>query len=488
MAALDLPPGFLLRMKHLLGEEFQDFLDIFNSSPCHGLRVNTLKLPIEQFINISPFSLSPLPWCTSGFLVPDDEKPGKNPYHAAGLYYLQDPSAMAVVEILAPQPFERVLDLAAAPGGKTTHLASMMNGRGLLVANEIKTKRIGHLTMNLERWGARNVLIANETPERLAGHFGAYFDRVLVDAPCSGEGMFRKDPTACQDWSEGMIQGCAVRQTAIMHYAARLVRPGGWLVYSTCTFNPEENESTITRFIREHADYSLVDPPRWPGFTTGRPDWLPDNETLPELRRTIRLWPHRLQGEGHFIAMLHRDEPDSKNRGISQPRLWRTDKLPRSLQQVYETFCRENLNEIPAMDRLAVVGFRLYQLPEGMPRLNGLRVIHPGWWLGTFKKDRFEPAHALALSLKTSNCYHLLSLPADSPELLAYLRCENLDLDSIDQYWSGGKKDGWVVVAVQPHNSNASPQVKDTFAFPMGWGKRVHGILKNHYPRGLQWK
>jgi len=363
-----------------------------------------------------------------------------------------------------------------------------MNGRGLLVANEIKTKRIGHLTMNLERWGARNVLIANETPERLAGHFGAYFDRVLVDAPCSGEGMFRKDPTACQDWSEGMIQGCAVRQTAIMHYAARLVRPGGWLVYSTCTFNPEENESTITRFIREHADYSLVDPPRWPGFTTGRPDWLPDNETLPELRRTIRLWPHRLQGEGHFIAMLHRDEPDSKNRGISQPRLWRTDKLPRSLQQVYETFCRENLNEIPAMDRLAVVGFRLYQLPEGMPRLNGLRVIHPGWWLGTFKKDRFEPAHALALSLKTSNCYHLLSLPADSPELLAYLRCENLDLDSIDQYWSGGKKDGWVVVAVQPHNSNASPQVKDTFAFPMGWGKRVHGILKNHYPRGLQWK
>ncbi len=194
MAALDLPPGFLLRMKHLLGEEFQDFLDIFNSSPCHGLRVNTLKLPIEQFINISPFPLSPLPWCTSGFLVPDDEKPGKNPYHAAGLYYLQDPSAMAVVEILAPQPFERVLDLAAAPGGKTTHLASMMNGRGLLVANEIKTKRIGHLTMNLERWGARNVLIANETPERLAGHFGAYFDRVLVDAPCSGEGMFRKDP------------------------------------------------------------------------------------------------------------------------------------------------------------------------------------------------------------------------------------------------------------------------------------------------------
>jgi NOL1/NOP2/fmu family ribosome biogenesis protein len=186
--------------------------------------------------------------------------------------------------------------------------------------------------------------------------------------------------------------------------------------------------------------------------------------------------------------MLRRDEPDSKNPGISQPRLWRTDKLPRSLQQVYESFCNENLIEIPAMDRLAVVGFRLYQLPEGMPRLNGLRVIHPGWWLGTFKKDRFEPAHALALSLKTSNCGHLLSLPADSPELLAYLRCENLNLDSIDQYWSGGKKDGWVIVAVQPHNLNASPQTRDINAFPLGWGKRVHSILKNHYPRGLQWK
>lgn len=239
--------------------------------------MNTLKLTQEQFHRITPFVLGEqIPWAPSAFLMEGEEKPGKHPYHRAGLYYLQDPSAMSPAELLAPQPGERVLDLAAAPGGKTTHLAALMQGRGLLVANEIKTKRVGHLAQNVERWGAGNVAVTNETPENLADHFGAYFDRVLVDAPCSGEGMFRKDMGARADWSLEMVQGCAARQGNILRVAGKLVKPGGFLLYSTCTFAPEENEGAIAGFLGEFLDFEVAVLPRYPGFIAGRPDWLGD--------------------------------------------------------------------------------------------------------------------------------------------------------------------------------------------------------------------
>ncbi|MCX6035943.1 MAG: RsmB/NOP family class I SAM-dependent RNA methyltransferase, partial [Chloroflexi bacterium] len=253
---IPIPPLFLERMSRFLGDEYPAFAESLTHAPVHGLRVNTLKLSADEFRKVSPFPLGDgVPWCHSAFtLTPAAlpvengrgvREPGKHPYHLAGLYYLQDPSAMSAAELLGPRPGERVLDLTAAPGGKTTHIASLMHGQGLLVANEIKTKRLNHLVVNVERWGADNVVITNETPERVADHFGAFFDRVLVDAPCSGEGMLRKDMGARLDWSEEMVTGCAVRQTNILRVAAHLVRPGGHLLYSTCTFAPEEDEAVV---------------------------------------------------------------------------------------------------------------------------------------------------------------------------------------------------------------------------------------------------
>ena len=219
---------------------------------------------------------------------------------------------MSPAELLAPQPGERVLDLAAAPGGKTTHLAALLKGTGLLVANEIKNKRVGHLAQNVERWGAGNVVVTNETPERLADHFGPFFDRVLVDAPCSGEGMFRKDMGARADWSPEMVAGCAARQKSILHVAAKLVRAGGYLLYSTCTFAPEEDEGVIAQLLQDFPDFEVVELPRFPGFAGGKPEWI---DAPAELSGAVRLFPHRLNGEGHFACLLHRSSQSAQTHG-----------------------------------------------------------------------------------------------------------------------------------------------------------------------------
>ena len=248
-------------MHRLLGDEFTPFLARYDQPASVGLRVNTLKLLPEAFQALSPFSLSPIPWCPAGFescsaiSVTGAAQPGKHPYHAAGLYHLQEPSAMAVAGLLDPQPGERVLDLSAAPGGKATHLSALMQNEGLLVANEIHPRRAWELFENTERWGARNVAITNATPRQLADHFGEFFDKVLVDAPCSGEGMFRKSEASRREWSPELAQSCAIRQGAILDQAARLVRPGGKLAYSTCTFAPEENESANAGFLEKHLEF-----------------------------------------------------------------------------------------------------------------------------------------------------------------------------------------------------------------------------------------
>src|SRR5438034_1324756 len=238
-----LPAPFVERAHALLGAEAAEFLQALDKAPVAALRVNTLKTSVEAFRARAPWPLEPVPWCPSGFVVADDERPGQHPYHAAGLYYLQEPTAMAVAESLGPAPGEWLLDLAAAPGGKSTHLLSLMRDTGLLVANEIEARRTAALAQNLERWGVRSAVVVNESPERLAGTWRATFDRVLLDAPCSGEGMFRKLEAARQAWSLEHVRGCSLRQARALDSAAQLVRPGGWLSYSTCTFAPEENEA-----------------------------------------------------------------------------------------------------------------------------------------------------------------------------------------------------------------------------------------------------
>ena len=487
----EIPSAFLERMARLLRDEYPAFLASYDKLPSVGLRVNTLKIAPEVFRQIAPFELAPLPWCAAGFTIAgEDEEPGKHPYHAAGLYYLQDPSAMAVAELLDPQPGERVLDLASAPGGKATHIAAKMQGQGLLVANEIHPKRAWELAGNLERWGAINVAITNETPERLAERFEDFFDRVLVDAPCSGEGMLRKGEAARVEWAPGLVRGCALRQTTILEQAARLVRPGGRLVYSTCTFNPEENEGTVARFLDTHPEFELIEPARRPGFSPGRPDWLdaeavdaglapapgtghPQGDASADFRadltRAFRLWPHLAPGEGHFIAVLRKYDAEPTK---AAPRPWRPARLPRPVEAAYRAFCAEHLASEPAGEQLALIGSYLYTLADGLPDpsstsgrgLTGLRFLHPGWWLGTLMKDRFEPSHALALALLPEFAQRSVSLAPHDPALVAYLRGEG--------FRSAGEA-GWVLLCVD--------------GYPLGWGKRVAGIMKSHYPRGLRW-
>jgi 16S rRNA C967 or C1407 C5-methylase (RsmB/RsmF family)/NOL1/NOP2/fmu family ribosome biogenesis protein len=478
-----LPAAFLARMARLLGDEFPAFRASFDAAPSAGLRVNTLKITPERFRALLPWELTPVPWCPAGFVVDDVPgaceapgtrrlsglPPGKHPYHAAGLYYLQDPSAMAAAEVLAPQGGERVLDLAAAPGGKATHLASLMAGAGLLIVNEIHPRRAWDLAENLERWGVRNAALTNETPERLAERFEGFFDAVLLDAPCSGEGMLRRSEVARREWAPELIAGCSLRQAAILAHAARLVRPGGRLVYATCTFAPEENEGTVARFVRDHPEFELRAPPRWPGFAPGRPEWLandvPGNSELPgtwsSLSRAVRLWPHLAPGEGHFIALLYKRAMGPVSGGASRP--WRPARLPRPVEAAYRAFCAENLAVIPATERLTLIGSYLYALPPDLPDLIGLRFLHPGWWLGTIKSDRFEPSHALALALRPEDARRTVSLGAERAELAAYLRGETFRAPG---------EDGWLLVAAD--------------GYPVGWGRRVGGVVKSKYPKGLR--
>jgi NOL1/NOP2/sun family putative RNA methylase len=487
-----LPAQFLERMQRLLGDEYAAFAAALEQSPVSALRVNTLKINPAQFQTISPFALGEaVPWCDSAFIIPtSDFSFGKHPYHLAGLYYLQDPSAMSPAELLMSAPFDqqagsnslqhtsaksmRVLDLAAAPGGKTTALAALMGGQGLLVANEIKDKRVGHLAVNVERWGAGNVVITNETPERLADQFGAFFDRVLVDAPCSGEGMFRKDMGARRDWSPEMVAGCAIRQRNILRVAAKLVRPGGYLLYSTCTFAPEEDEAVVNGLLHGFTDengagqFEVVELPQLAGFAPGRPDWVIENkkqETKEELRGAVRLFPQRVNGDGHFVCLLKRSSSTDSVKDWSNNRL----ASPSAAQQrLWQEFAGEVLAvDFPAA-RLRVRAERLYFIPDELPDFGNLRVLHPGVWLGTFKKERFEPAHPLALFLKPEQAKNVLNLhSAETGEhrspLQAFLSGETIP--------SVGTP-GWTLVTVD--------------GWPLGWGKRVQGILKNHYPKGWQ--
>ena len=383
---------------------------------------------------------------------------------------------MAVGEIAGAEPGERVLDLCAAPGGKSAHLAAKMRGGGLLIANEIHPARARILSHNIERMGVRNAVVTNETPGRLAERFPGYFDRVLVDAPCSGEGMFRKDPETRAEWSPEAAAACAVRQLNILHDAARMVREGGTLVYSTCTFNPEENEQVIAAFLRRHPQFELVEPPRREGFAPGRPEWAgeasqPSGAASPgevsppadtaALARAVRIWPHRVKGEGHFIAVLRKTcEPD----GDAAPKRRSAAETAADLSALkpFRQFAAEALACEPD-GTFQLFGEQLYRVPEGMPALRGLKVLRPGWHLGEIRKGRFEPSHALALSLGGEEVKLRLSLSPDSPELAAYLRGEPLP---------GDRPNGWTRVEVD--------------GFGLGWGKQTGQVLKNHYPKGLR--
>ena len=268
-----LPKEFQNRMKQMLGEEYEAFLEGYDKPRFHALRRNPLKIEKEDFLKKIPYYLKPVPWTEHGYYYENEDQPGKHPFHEAGIYYIQEPSAMSVVEYLEVKPGEQVLDLCAAPGGKTTQIAGFMNGQGLLVCNEIHPQRAKILSENIERLGVKNALVMNETPQRLSAVFPRFFDKILVDAPCSGEGMFRKNEEALLEWSPKNVQMCADRQDEILEEVAKMLRPGGRICYSTCTFAPAENEDCMARFLQKHPEFHLVDVEKKGNMSSGNPEY-----------------------------------------------------------------------------------------------------------------------------------------------------------------------------------------------------------------------
>ena len=427
-----LPEAFLERMKRQLGEDYGDFLKSLERPRAVALRFNSLKGDVPEL----PFVGAIVPWEPMGYYYDPEARPGLHVYHEAGVYYLQEASAMAPVALLDPQPGERICDLSAAPGGKTTQIAGRMGGQGFLLCNEINPKRAKILSRNIERMAVPNALVTNEHPAVLAERFPEFFDRVLVDAPCSGEGMFRKEEAAVTDWSQETVEMCARRQGEILNSAAALVRPGGRLVYSTCTFAPEEDEGAVARFLEAHPEFApeTVDAP-----------WF-----VPGKNGSFRMWPHKLLGEGHFAAVLRKMECSEEALPIPAG-----EKLPK----IWTAFAKELGIDLPE-GKAVSFGQTLYWVSPDLPELRKLKVLRPGLELGTVKQDRFEPAHALALWLKT--CAAVQRYAPDSREIGAYLHGDVVP--------SGEK--GWCLVCAGDYS--------------IGWGKGDGRVLKNHYPKGLR--
>lgn len=450
-----LPELFLKRMQEMLGDEYEAFLQSYEQEKYQALRLNSLKKtkggesaatvlaprkeacrePLFWLGEKTGFHLREVPWAKDGYYYEKEDQPGKHPYHEAGLYYIQEPSAMAPVTLLEVQPGERVLDLCAAPGGKSTQIAAALQGKGLLISNEIHPARAKILSENIERMGIRNACVTNETPQHLSQLFPEYFDRILVDAPCSGEGMFRKNEEACGEWSPENVELCADRQDEILDCAAQILLPGGRLVYSTCTFAPQENEGSINRFMERHPEFFLV--------------------------KTLRLWPHHIQGEGHFAAVLEKaGSMPVGYQAISAGGFVR-EAGKKDLEECI-AFCKEFL-QVQLPGKYIKFGEHIYLVPEDMPNLQGLKVLRPGLHMGTLKKNRFEPSHALALALAPDEAVNVWNLSLEDDTVRAYLN---------GQTFSASGEKGWYLICVD--------------GFSLGWGKLAGGIMKNHYPKGLR--
>ena len=472
----ELPTAFVEEMNVLFENlpgvsvsELPAFLGSLQGERSFGLRRNPLKYTKEEFEREMPFSLRKVPWAEEGYFYDREELPGKSPFHEAGAFYIQEPSAMIAVELLGAEPGERIADLCAAPGGKSTQIAGKMQGKGLLVCNEYVPARAEVLAQNMERMGVSNCVILKESVERCAERFPLFFDRVLVDAPCSGEGMFRKEEQALSQWSPENVTMCADRQREILDQAAGLLKPGGVLVYSTCTFSEAEDEAVIRDFLERHGEF------------------YPDREVLPEVLLkagvcpggepgTVRMWPHRLQGEGHFAAKLiksgtGRTEETKEKSGIKRGRTGEVKKqsskmgnTEREQRNDFQEFCeqyldKEYLSGLSESGRFVWRRERLYLVPELLPDLGNLRIERGGLYLGEAKKGRFEPSHTWAMTLKRENVVQWME--AEDPA--AYLRGET-------QANNGHK--GWLLVLFQGR--------------PLGWGKAGGNVVKNHYPKGLR--
>lgn len=466
-----LPKEFEERMQKMLGEEYPAFVASYDREKFQALRVNAGKVDVEQFVKDAPFALKPVPWEENGFYYEAQDTPGKHPYHEAGVYYIQEPSAMAPVPFLKVEPGEKVLDLCAAPGGKSTQIAVALQGEGLLVCNEIHPARAKILSENIERLGIRNAIVTNETPEKLATIFEGYFDKILVDAPCSGEGMFRKNEDARDEWSPENVQICADRQDGILDCAAGMLKPGGRLVYSTCTFAPAENEGSICRFLSRHNDFQVVKVDAPEGFEKGNPAWgncvaaeegvTGSSKQASQLANTLRIWPHKINGEGHYLAVLKKNGVPNKAE-VVYPLYGLEKSLKEKDCKELQEFWQDTVN-ISLTGTLLKFGEQIYLGPQDMPALKNLKVLRPGLHLGTLKKNRFEPSHALALALKPQEVKRSYNLSSKDNSVASFIGGQTFPV---------GAEKGWHLITVD--------------GYSLGWGKAAGGIMKNHYPKGLR--
>ena len=477
---MNLPIEFEKKMKAFLGNEWDDFLYSYDNNRFQALRFNTLKVqsPEERMRILKVLGISPdkkVSWANEAYYFDENVRPGKHPYHEMGLYYIQEPSAMSAAALLAPKPGMRVLDLCAAPGGKSTQLATYLGDSGLLVSNEINTQRSRILSQNIERMGIKNAIVTNEDSFVLASHFPGFFNAIQVDAPCSGEGMFRKLPEAIEQWSMENVAICAARQKEILDNAAVMLKPGGTIVYSTCTFSKEENEDVIEYFLERHPDF-----------------------TLEEMER---FWPHKVDGEGHFVAKLVRrgsvnefdagydvcedscnkvedtglkaDRKTKKNKNSKNRKNETKPALTKENMKLLSEFLDETISEDMAAwiknSRLVMFGEQLYRLPDMEVDIKGLKVQRAGLHIGEFKKQRFEPSHSLALALKLSEAKNVVKLTWDDPQTTGFFNGQSVMLS--DEQTAECKK-GWALVCVD--------------GYPAGWGKVNGAQVKNHYPKGLR--
>lgn len=459
---MNLPIEFEKKMKAFLGDEWDDFLYSYDNNRFQALRFNTLKVqsPEERMRILKTLKISSdkkVSWADEAYYFDENVRPGKHPYHEMGLYYIQEPSAMSAAALLAPKPGMRVLDLCAAPGGKSTQLATYLGDSGLLVSNEINTQRSRILSQNIERMGIKNAIVTNEDSFVLASHFPGFFNAIQVDAPCSGEGMFRKLPEAIEQWSMENVAICAARQKEILDNAAVMLKPGGTIVYSTCTFSKEENEDVIEYFLERHPDF-----------------------TLEEMER---FWPHKVDGEGHFVAKLVRrgcvdtdlkaDRKTKKNKNSKNRKNETKPALTKENMKLLSEFLDETISEDMAAwiknSRLVMFGEQLYRLPDMEVDIKGLKVQRAGLHIGEFKKQRFEPSHSLALALKLNDAKNVVKLTCDNPQTIGFFNSQSVMLS--DEQAAECKK-GWALVCVD--------------GYPAGWGKVNGAQVKNHYPKGLR--
>lgn len=460
---MNLPEKYTAAMKEMLGDDYEAYINGFNDKRLYGLRVNNLKISTEDFLKICPFELKQIPWIENGFYYNEEDKPAKHPYYYAGLYYIQEPSAMTPANVLPVNEGDIVFDMCAAPGGKSTELASKLNNTGLLITNDISNSRTKALLKNVEVSGISGLCVLNEDPARISDKFNGFFDKVLIDAPCSGEGMFRKDNKLIKSWEKNGPEFYSAIQRSIIIHGADMLKPGGMMLYSTCTFSHMEDEESILHLLRERPDMHLVDIKPYEGFEKGYVITEEDREL--KLDKCVRIFPHKMNGEGHFVALLKKDEKDNSSYHPSHNPF--NVKIPDELTDfLSHTSYSYNPKDINIRDS------KVYLVSEHMPDEKGLRIIRNGLLLGEMKKNRFEPSQAFAMALKMNQYDNTISFKADDERVIKYLKGETIDITEQDN--ADSIKKGWLLVCVD--------------GYPLGWGKYNDGQIKNKYLSGWRWQ